>query len=370
MVARAWIGLTVGLIGGRGRATAADSMPVPPAPAAPVLHDALVYKDGDRVQGHVVGREGNTIIFKSDRFGEVRVSASDAVVIAADKAPEVGKSSTPATAPAPAATKPAAPAVTETDVSKAAKTAATRAEEETISLWEHFSPAVLTARVRQFFGPLHGRLAVSTEVVSDSANRTNNSVEAHLTRKWTHDEVQINGRYDFSKTNGVPTTDLTKLSGLWRREFNPRVFSIYRPTLELNRANQKDGAPADYLLLQQEIGGGYNLINTPTRKLRAGVSQNLFDSWALVVPETHTSHGVQSAFEEAEWKLPWRMTVTQRGVWYPVRGKEDGWEDRVELIKKLTETLSTSVRHEIRRNNPDGSAQDYSKLKLLFGLDF
>jgi hypothetical protein len=32
--------------------------------------------------------------------------------------------------------------------------------------------------------------------------------------------------------------------------------------------------------------------------------------------------------------------------------------------------LSTSVRHEIRRNNPDGTAQDFTRLKLLVGLDF
>ena len=77
-----------------------------------------------------------------------------------------------------------------------------------------------------------------------------------------------------------------------------------------------------------------------------------------------------SGFEEAEITLPWRMAITQRGVWYPVANQADGWENRLELNKKLTETLSTSLRHEIRRNNPDGSAQDYTRLKLLFGLDF
>jgi hypothetical protein len=64
------------------------------------------------------------------------------------------------------------------------------------------------------------------------------------------------------------------------------------------------------------------------------------------------------------------MTVFQRGVWYPAHDGPDGWENRLELNKKLTETLSTSIRHEMRRNNPDGSAQDYTRLKLLFGLDF
>jgi hypothetical protein len=50
--------------------------------------------------------------------------------------------------------------------------------------------------------------------------------------------------------------------------------------------------------------------------------------------------------------------------------KTDGWEDRIELNKKLTETLSVALRHEIRRHNPDGSSQDYTRLKFLFGFDF
>jgi hypothetical protein len=84
----------------------------------------------------------------------------------------------------------------------------------------------------------------------------------------------------------------------------------------------------------------------------------------------HDSRGVISTFQETDLTLPWRITITQRGVWYPVRDQKDGWENRVELNKKLTETLSTSVRHEIRRNNPDGTAQDYTRLRLMFGLDF
>lgn len=331
-------------------------------------HDTLVYKDGDRVQGKIVSREGGMIVFKSDRFGELRVPAADAVVVAADKPVAKEKPAAPGgAAPTPAAAvagtaKPAAVPAT--------KSAAEREEEERLRLWERFSPWVLTARVRQFFGPWHGRLALATEVVSDSTDRNNLSVDAYLGRKWASDEVQINGRYDYAETNQVPTADMVKLGGWWRHDFNVRQFAQYRPTLELNRASQRAGFPNDYVLLQQEIGTGFKVWNTPTRKLRTGVSQNLFDLWNRQANSAHSSHGVQSAFEEVEWTLPWRMSVAQRGVWYPVRSQDDGWENRVELNKKLTETLSTSLRHEIRKNNPDGSAQDYTRMKLLFGLDF
>ncbi|MCX6956021.1 MAG: DUF481 domain-containing protein [Verrucomicrobia bacterium] len=357
-ILRAWL-MAVIVLAGVG-AQAAE-----PA-AAP--HDTLVYKDGDRVQGHLVGREGNVIVFKSTRFGELRVAATDAVVIPADKAPEV------AAKPAAPAPKPAAapsPAVATAESKKTEKAAAAEREEaERMSIWERFSPSVLTAHVRKFFGPWHGRLALSTEVVSDTTDRNNSAVDATLKRKWERDEVQFNGRFDYSETNKVATTDVVKASGLWRHDFNTKRFAQYRPTAEWNRASILGGAPNDYLLLQQEIGVGFNLLSTPGKKLRAGVSENLFDVWNTAPVKSHSSRGVASSFEEVEWALPWRMTLTQRGVWYPVRSKADGWENRFELNKKLTETLSTSLRHEIRRNNPDGSAQDYTRLKLLFGLDF
>jgi hypothetical protein len=224
--------------------------------------------------------------------------------------------------------------------------------------------------VREFFGPWRGKLAFSTEVVTDVAERNNHSVEARFTRKWAKDEVQMTGRYDYAETNQVPTTDVVKATGSWRHEFSKKWFAHYRPSAEWNRASRRQGVPNDYTLVQQEIGAGYLVYSSPTRSVRAGVSQNLFDIWNTAPTPEHTSRGVQSVFEEVELKLPWRMGLTQRGVWYPVKEQQDGWENRVELNKKLTETLSTSVRHEIRRNNPDGSAQDYTRLKLLFGLDF
>ena len=322
--------------------------------------ETLVYRDGDRVQGRVVSREGGVIVFKSERFGELRVAAADAAVVAAEK---------------PSAISPAAPAVAGGPAVPAAdatqKPVMDHEEEEPLGpRWERFSPWVLTARVRGFFGPWHGRLALSTEVVSDTTDRNNSAMDATLRRKWERDEVSFNGRFDYSETDRVATTDVVKGAALWRHDFNKKQFAQYRPTLEWNRASKRVGLPSDYVLLQQEIGVGFNVLGKPGKKLRTGVSANLFDLWNTAPTSNHTSRGVPSGFEEVEWALPWRMALTQRGVWYPVSERDDGWENKVELNKKLTETLSTSLRHEIRRNNPDGSAQDYTRLKLLFGLDF
>lgn len=321
--------------------------------------DTLVFKDGDRLHGAVVRRTPEEIVFRSDRFGEVRVKAADAVII-----PAV----VPAAKPAVAAVEtkpnpvPAAAPVHGRD--------AYTADEERLTLWDRFSPSVLTARVRSFMGPWNGRMSVASEVVSDVTDRDTLAVETNLSRKWTNNEVQLSARYDYAETDEVPTTDILKTAGSWRHEFTKARFAQYRPSFEINRASRLRGVPNDYMLLQQEIGVGLQLSTRPTRKVRVGVAQNLFDLWKTTGEEEHSSRGVQSAFEEIELKLPWRMGLTQRGVWYPVNGDTDGFENRIELNKKLTETLSAALRHEIRRDNPDGNAQDYTRLRVMFGLDF
>jgi hypothetical protein len=347
-------GLMLVAMGGAalGHAWASDSVVT--------TRDTLVYKDGDRVQGTLVATSGGVVVFKSERFGELRVPTADAVVIKGDAATKA------------AAPRPATPATAAT-VAKAPLTereTAVARENERVTIWDQFSPGVLTAKVRNFFGPLHGRVAFSTEVVSDSAERNNHSLEGRLSRKWERDEVQGNARYEYAEMNDVLTTDVLKASGSWRHEFGARLFTQYRPSAEWDRASRKKGGPSEYVLLQQELGVGYNVFTGAARKLRLGVSHNLFDTWALEPSRAHTSRGVPSAFEEIELRLPWQMGFTQRGVWYPAQNQSQGWENRAELNKKLTETLSTSIRHEIRRDNPDGNAQDFTRMKLLLGLDF
>lgn len=337
---RAWVALW---IAGLGLVAVVRGSEPPPT------RDTLVYKDGDRIQGTLMPEEQGVIVFKSDRFGEVRVPATDAVVIRGTLALE----------PASAATEP-----------QETKTAETQAEEERASKWEWFSASQLTAKLRDFFGPWRGRLAISTEVVSDSAERNSQSFDLTLRRKWTRDEVQLTGRYDYAKTNRINTTDTVRGTGLWRHDFSKRYFAQYRPQMEWNRASLRSGVPNDYVLLQQEIGAGVVFISTPTRKARLGVSQNLFDVWNSAPVADHTSRGAQSVFEEVDFALPWRMNISQRGMWYPVPDQHDGWENRIELSKKLTETLNASVRHEVRRNNPDGTSQDYTRMRVLLGVDF
>lgn len=251
------------------------------------------------------------------------------------------------------------------DVSMSAQTGA-----EHVTSSDRFSMNALAARLKNIFGPWRGRLALSTEAVVDSAERSSSSLEAVLRRKWSRDEVQFRGRYDYAETNEVTSSDVFRSSMSWRREFARTYFAHYQPGMEWNRASRRQGVPNDYVLVQQEIGAGLQLFTSATRKVRTGISHNRFDTWNTAPVADHLSASVQSIFEEVDLKFSRRIGLTQRGVWYPVPNRRDGWGGHIELNKKLTETLSIAFRYEVRRQNPDGSAQDYSKTKLLLGLDF
>lgn len=330
--------------------------------------DVLIYADGDRVRGRLVERNGATIVFQSEKFGLITVpmgvarveavGATAVVAVDAKVPPKAEGKADPKVAAAPAA----APAAHKHD----------EADEPEPVGWARFSPFALTQAVRNFFGPWRGRISISTDIVADTTDRNSTLIEARLQRKWTRDEVEGSLRYDFAQTAAVTTKDLIKMGGSWRRDYARKLFSVYRPSAEYNRAFKLvGGGAADYVLLQQEIGAGVNLFSTPQRKLRAGLSENLFDVWVTAPVGRHTTEASVSAFAEVEWVLPWKLRLTERGVWYPpFRGTKDGWENRIELNKKLTETLSVAIRHETRQNNPDVRIQDYTLLRLLVGLDF
>ncbi|MBC7365703.1 MAG: DUF481 domain-containing protein [Undibacterium sp.] len=324
--------------------------------AAATLADVLIYRDGDRVRGRLMERVGDTLVFQSEKFGLLKVPAAMARV-------EQGA--------LPAASKLMTGQQATQVISPPSDHAEPTESAEPVG-WARFSPYALTQAMRELFGPWHGRFAVSSEIVSDRTERNNTMVEARLNRKWTADEVEGTIRFDYTKTEDVTTKDVVKFNGSWRRDLKRRLFGVYRPSVEYNRAFKNPaGVFTDYILVQQEIGAGVNVFTTPQRKLRVGLSENLFDVWVMQPVSQHTARTSESVFAEVEWTLPWKLRLTERGVWYySFANNTDGWENRIELNKKLTETLSVAIRHETRHNNPDVRTQDYTLLRLLIGLDF
>jgi hypothetical protein len=346
----AWVFLTgMMLVAGALHAAEAAATVAAIAP----LTDVLIYADGDRVRGHFMERVGDTLVFQSEKFGLLKVPAAAA---------HVEQGALPAASNATAHKRGTQVISPPSEPAEGAEPAG----------WARFSPYALTQAMREFFGPWHGRFSISSEIVSDTTTRNNTMVEAKLQRKWIRDEVEGTIRYDYTKTENVTTKDVIKFTGSWRRDFKTRLFSVYRPSVEYNRAFKNPaGIYTDYLLVQQEIGAGVNVFTTPQRKLRVGLSENLFDVWVTAPTHQHIARTSESVFAEVEWTLPWKMHLTERGVWYySFENQRDGWENRIELNKKLTETLSVAIRHETRHNNPDVRTQDYTLLRLLIGLDF
>jgi hypothetical protein len=302
----------------------------------PPVPDVLVYNDGDRVQGRLISRDGDMLVFQSVRFGELRVPISEASIVMA------GASVTPL--PGAPATEPS-PAIAD-------------------------SPHKLTQALRGFFGPWSGRFLGSAQVVSDASERTNFMAEASLNRTWPKDEVNLMNRYDYSETDEVDTVTIFRGNGVWRHTLPRRLFTVYRPSYEWNRASTLDEIRTDYVLLQQEIGFGVKVVDRDEWKLRVGVAENFFNTWDLVT-DTNRAARVESVFLEADLKFPWRIVVTERAVYYySFDTGGDGWEHQFEVTKKLTDTLSLGLRHEVRYNDPDVRTTDYSLLRLLLGFDF
>ncbi len=303
---------------------------------APPAPDVLVYNDGDRVQGRLIAREGDTLVFRSLRFGELRVQMSEASIITGGESVE----------PLPGPFGLEAPsAITG-------------------------SPYKLTAALRDFFGPWSGRFMVSTQSVSDVSDRTDVVVEATIKRSWTKDELSLTARYDYNETDEVNTSNIVRGNGMWRHVLPKRLFTVYRPSYEWNRTSTIDEVRTDYILLQQEVGLGLKVVDRDDWKLRVGVAENFFNTWDLVTDSRHAAR-VESLFLETDVKLPWRIIVTERAVYYySFETGGDGWEHQFEVTKKLTDTLSLGLRHEVRYNDPDVRTSDYSLLRLLLGFDF
>ena len=307
--------------------------------------DMLIFKDGDRVQGTFVRKENGKIIFQSPRFGNLSVPEGDATV-------EVTSQPPPIIAPVPPEPEAETPPSIYDQI--LLRRLRQRVEEGIVRWWE----------------PWTGRLAASTDIVHDSQDRKVFLAEGRVRRQWAKDEVRLEARYEYREENSVKTVDLIKGSGLARHDFSARIFGSYRSLLERDNANSNGFQPFPYVLLQQQLGVGVHILRRDRIKVRAGVAENFFNVWALDSDEKSSEH-TESLFFEAEAFLPWRITMTERGVWYySVDAKDQGWENEFEFSKKLTDSLSVGIRHEFRRNNPDSRVQDYERLRFLIGYDF
>jgi hypothetical protein len=400
------------------------------ASAAGLRADVLKFKNGDQVRGTFVKKEGGRILFRSERFGDLSAPEADATVeLTAPPAPlvtetevalAVGDSThppdaqkpaaaakppapTPAAAPAAvAAGKPAAPATTASaataasaapkatasaatasatpktaaSASAAPKAAASAASASAASKAAAPAPAPakpppasitrLGKGFLKWWAGWHGRIAFSASIIHDTASRSLYTVEVRVKRTWKHDELQLEPRYEFREDNNVTAVDIFRASGYWRHTFGADWFVEYRPHYQRDRKSSKAEQ------LEQQFGVGRHILKSKQYRLHTGVAANMFNTWPLDRSLPETEYSQESLFSEASLNLPWRVTVTDRGSWYFLGNGSGamGWQNTFELTKKLTDSLSFSLRHEVRQDNPDPRVSDYENTRFLLGYNF
>lgn len=314
--------------------------------------DMLVYGDGDRVSGRLVGREDGVIVFQSARFGELRVPETEATV----------EPTAPVVPPAGADTGIGEKAYAVAPVGKPAPAA----EPDGVAVE---GPVQDPAKPKRWWAPWSGRLAFSTELVADSSDRTESILELRLERKWKNNELRVEPRYEFKSDNDNTTVDIWKVRGYARHDLPKRLFVQYVPYYELNRQYTVDGIVADYELAQHQIGAGVRVLERKGSILRIGAAET-FSSLEFRKQDANVSFSATSAFLEAELELPWRVSLRDRGQWLIYDNGEVGWTNDLEVTKKLSADWLIGVRHEVRENSPELQGSDYTKLRVFFGLSF
>ena len=314
--------------------------------------DTLVFKsNGDRLAGTYVSTENGQIVFNTERFGIMRVGQTDAVV-------EVDKPAVVAAQPAVAESK-----VTEGAAAFQSSMASSSADAAQLAMTPHAESAPKV-------NPWHVRLAFSTELTHDTADRTEWIFELRLERKWAKDELRIEPRYEFRSENDNTTADLFKVHGYYRHDIGRWWFLQYLPYYELNRQYTYQNLPLDYQYLRNEFGGGVRVVDQPGKILRVGVAKSFYNIHLIKYDQDVALDG-ESVFVEAELDLPWRVSIRDRGqfLWYS-DGDDQGAANEVEVTKHLTDFWWIGIRHEFRMNAPELQGDDMSKLKLFLGVDF
>ena len=365
------LSVATGLPAHAGEADASAAVPVPAPVPVPALEpgearEILVFADGDRTRGKLIGRDGDMLVFQSVRFGELRVPAASATV---EAAPVVGGKAVAADGTEPARLQPyTMPPSLPAGEAVVVGPAGAPVEMTPPGIWT--SPAALLQAAFRFLGPWKGRFALSASLRNDTSSGEEIGVDLGFSRKWQNDEAKFESRYYFSRTDNATVRDLLKGNGLLRHDFRGPYFISYRPTAEWNRNHKVNGVAAVYVLTQEAIGIGVNLIDRKDQKVGLGVAENVFNLWTLS-EESHSVRGVQSLFGEFDFSLPWRITIAGRGTWfYSLSTGDRGWEDQLEVKKMFSDTLSLGLRREARHNNPDRRIADYSLFRLQLGFDF
>ena len=316
---------------------------VPCSHALEVVH----FRNGDKITGDYLGREGNLLVFRSPLLGELRVVDTEAVIIELPETPVEALVGLPPMNDDRALSEfaPARPSsAISPPVPDAKPPAAAPAP-----------PAAKPALARRT--PWKGKIEFGFQQQGGRQNTLTASIRADANLKRGRNNYVATGRALYGKNTGRTNADRSDASFRWRRDYGDRVFTQSITSFvrdEIRGINQN---------WEQNVGVGYRLHENPRNTLNfgGGVTVQFRDSRGLE-PGTF---GLIEIFQDYTFKLNGRLTLLQNAVGQyspdgqgtftvvanqPVR-TADGSENyklrfNTTLQGKVSERISMNIRYE------------------------
>lgn len=238
------------------------------AAAAAARAEVWELANGDRLTGELIEDDGDTIEIKHAELGLLRISR------------------------------------------KALKEAETPVQTEAGT---YVAPAVAPASFRP--GRWKHQVEFGFSQQSGTKSKRDLNVRTQLEKKWGPDTYRATARVLQSDVEGTKATDRREADFRWRHDFSKRLFT------QLESAYVSDDIRAIGLSLEQQVGGGYRIIDEKQHKVNVGlgvVAQHLQrDSF----PDRTLLLG--SAFQDYSLTLSHRLRLVQEASVQVTEGKAD-----------------------------------------------
>jgi putative salt-induced outer membrane protein YdiY len=209
------------------------------------------------------------------------------------------------------------------------------------------------------------------------------SARAQIEARAGRDNYRGTARVLRAESQGVLTSDRHEADFRWRREFNKRLFGQALTTYA------SDDIRKINLSLEQQVGGGYRIIDGERQKLNLGLGAVL-QRLAREGYENHTAL-LGSAFQDYAFALNDRFRITQEATFLvsdevsmavrggqsalplvPSQGGNFRLRFNTNLQSKMTSQISLNLRYEYDydRSLPDPNLRTDSRLTTSLGYSW
>ena len=265
---------------------------VPCSHALEVLH----FRNGDKITGAYLGREGNLLVFRSPLLGELRVVDTEAVIIELPETPVEALVGLP-----PTSHDRGLPEITPVRPSSAIPPPIPDAKSPATAQAPAAAKPALARR-----SPWKGKVEFGFQQQGGREDALNSSIRADANLTRGRDNYVATGRALYGKNTGRTNADRSDASLRWRRNYGDRVFTQTITSFvrdEIRGINQN---------WEQNVGVGYRLHENlrHTLNIGGGVTTQFRDSRGLA----RGTFGLIEIFQDYKIDFNSRLTLLQNTV--------------------------------------------------------